>query len=84
VATAWQDSHVALLLMCAGGLPWALTPLWQLEQLLTMPVWSKRAGSHASGEWQLSQELSLGMWPIGLPVAFVPSWQLAQVPITWA
>ena len=68
--------------MCAAGLPCALVPLWQLAQLPVMPVWSKRAGFQASGEWQLSQELSLGICPAGLAVACVPSWHEKQVPIT--
>jgi hypothetical protein len=58
--------------------------LWQLAQLFVMPVWSKRAGVQARGEWQLSQALSLGMWPAGLPVAWAPSWQEKHAPLTCA
>jgi hypothetical protein len=47
--------------MCAAFLPVAVVPLWQLTQLPVTPVWSKRAGVHAFGEWHESHVLSLGM-----------------------
>ncbi len=69
--------------MWAAFLPVAVVPLWQEEQPLVMPAWSKvLAGSQAVVAWQTSQLLCEGMWPGGLPVAVVPLWQEKQLPCT--
>jgi len=34
----WQSAHAVLLVMCAGDLPGARTPLWQLAQAPVTPA----------------------------------------------
>ena len=84
VVVAWQDSQLALDVMCVACLPVALVPLWQLAQPLTMPVWVNDDGFHADVAWQEPHSAAVGMCAACLPVAFVPSWHDAQVPMTWA
>ena len=67
--------------MCVVGLPVAVVPLWQVEQVPgATPVWLKVAGVQPVVRWQVSQVCVVGMWLVGLPVAVVPLWQVAQVP----
>ena len=61
------------------GLPLAVVPLWQLAQLLVMPVWLILApANEVVLLWQVSQAAVVTMWVVGLPLAVVPLWQLAQ------
>ena len=63
------------------GLPVAVLPLWQLEQVPgTTLAWLKVAGSQAVVRWHWSQLAVVGRWFDGLPVAVLPLWQLEQVP----
>ena len=64
------------------GLPVAVVPLWQVEQLPVMLAWSKRAGVHAVVEWQSAQVFALWMWFAGFPVAVVPLWQVKHAAVT--
>ena len=67
--------------MCVLGLPVAVEPLWQVEQVPgATPVWLNVAGNQAVVLWQLSHEAEVGMWVEGLPVAVLPLWQVEQVP----
>jgi hypothetical protein len=67
--------------MCVLGLPVAVLPLWQVEQVPgAIPVWLKVAGSQAVVLWQLSHEAMVGMCEPGFPVAVDPLWQVEQVP----
>ncbi|MFH1819752.1 MAG: hypothetical protein ABIK08_08870 [Pseudomonadota bacterium] len=55
------------------GLPVAVVPLWQVEQVPgAMPVWLKVAGVQALVLWQVSHDAVVGMWAEGLLVAVVP------------
>ncbi len=64
-----------------AGLPVALDPLWQLEQLPgATPVWLKVAGIQAVVRWHWSQLAVVGRWLAGLPVAVEPLWQVEQLP----
>jgi len=57
----WHESQVALVGICPPGLPVAVEPLWQVEQVPgATPLWLKVAGSHAVVLWQLSQAAVLG------------------------
>ena len=52
----WQLPHSALVAMWFAGLPVAVVPLWQLEQVPMTWAWSTRvAGFHAVVAWQASQ-----------------------------
>jgi hypothetical protein len=68
--------------MCVTGLPVALAPLWQLEQLPVTSAWSTLTVVQLVVTWQLSQLLVLAMCVAFLPVALMPLWQVAQVPVT--
>ncbi len=52
--------------MWVAVLPVAVVPLWQPEQPLVTPVWSKRPVLQVAVVWQLSQLLSAGMCVGGL------------------
>ena len=55
------------------GLPVAVVPLWQVEQVPgATPVWLNVAGDHALVLWQVSQALEVGMCVAGLPLAILP------------
>ncbi len=59
--------------MCVVGLPVAVVPLWQVEQVPgATPVWLKVAGVQALVLWQVSHDWVVGMCVVGLPVAVVP------------
>ena len=74
-------SHAAVVGMCPLGLPLAVLPLWQVEQVPgATELWLKVAGSQALVLWQESQEAVVGMCPLGLPLAVEPLWQVEQVP----
>ena len=63
------------------GLPLALVPLWQEEQVPITSVWlTVLAGAQAALVWQSAQLVLVAMWVADLPVAVVPLWQLAQLP----
>jgi hypothetical protein len=68
----------------AVGLPVALTPLWQVAQLLPLEIlpWANEVGFHADVLWQLSHCAYpvVGMCVVFLPVALTPLWQLVQLP----
>jgi hypothetical protein len=67
--------------MCVVGLPVAVVPLWQVEQVPgATPVWLKVAGVQALVLWHVSHACVVGIWLVGLPVAVVPLWQVEQVP----
>ena len=67
--------------MWVAGLPVAVVPLWQVEQVPgATPVWLKVAGVQALVLWQVSHDAVVGMCVVGLPVAVVPLWQVEQVP----
>ena len=77
----WQASQLCVVGICVDGLPVAVLPLWQVEQLPAVTVlWSKLAGSQAVVRWQLSQLCVVGTCVAGLPVAVLPLWQVAQLP----
>jgi len=78
----WQASHTLLVKMWVAFLPFALTPLWQLEQPLVMPVCVKVAGVQASVVWQVPHSWVVAIWFVPLPVAVVPLWHDEQVPST--
>ena len=81
VDVLWHESQDAVVGMCPPGLPVAVVPLWQVEQVPgATPVWLKVAGVQAVVLWHVSQDWVVGMCPPGLPVAVVPLWQVAQVP----
>ena len=63
------------------GLPVAVVPLWQLEQVPVTALWSKVAGVQALVVWQALHWAEVVTWVFGLPVAEVPLWQLEQVPV---
>ena len=47
--------------MCVVGLPVAVVPLWQVEQVPgATPVWLKVAGVQPDVRWQLSQAAVVG------------------------
>ncbi|RLA34221.1 MAG: hypothetical protein DRR15_09300 [Gammaproteobacteria bacterium] len=79
----WQSSQTLVVCGCAGFLPVASVPLWQLAQLPLIFTWSKFAGNHATVLWQSSQLLPLAICVGCLPVAVTPSWQEPQLPSTW-
>jgi hypothetical protein len=59
--------------MCPLGLPVAVTPLCQVEQVPgATPVWLKVAGVQALVLWQVSHDCVVGICVLGLPVAVVP------------
>lgn len=59
--------------MWLAGLPVAVFPLWQVEQVPgAIPAWLKVAGVQALVLWQLSQAAVVGIWLAGLPVAVLP------------
>ncbi|MFH1819751.1 MAG: hypothetical protein ABIK08_08865 [Pseudomonadota bacterium] len=63
------------------GLPVAVVPLWQVEQVPgATPVWLNIAGVQVLVLWQVSHDAVVGMWAEGLPAAVVPLWQVEQVP----
>jgi len=73
VVVLWHESQAAVVGMWPPGLPVAVVPLWQVEQVPgATPVWLKVAGVQAVVLWQVSQAAVVGMWPVGLPVAVVP------------
>jgi hypothetical protein len=75
----WQFPHSDVVAMWVAGLPAAVVPLWQLEQLPRTCAWSTRiAGFHALVEWQASHITVVNMCVAFLPAAFTPSWQLEQ------
>jgi len=77
----WQESQAAVVGMWPAGLPLAVEPLWQVEQVPgATPLWLKVAGSQAEVLWQESHEAVVGMWVAGLPLALLPLWQVVQVP----
>jgi hypothetical protein len=44
----WQESQAAVVGICPPGLPLAVVPLWQVEQVPgATPVWLKVAGVQA-------------------------------------
>jgi hypothetical protein len=58
----WQLSQDAVVGMWLVGLPVAVEPLWQVEQVPgATPVWLKVAGVQALVLWQLSQDDVVGM-----------------------
>ena len=80
----WQVSHRLLVLrpvLCLPLLPLAVTPSWQLRQLVVMVLWSTPAGVQALVVWQVLQgnvvTTCVGPLPFlaSLPV---PSWQIAH------
>ncbi len=81
-------------MMCVGPFPWAIVPLWQVEQLPRACVWSKlTAGFQATGVWQAPHWSVERMWLRGFAVArtTVPMpWQAPQsvgvplnIALTW-
>ena len=84
--------------MWPGGLPVAVTLLWQIAQLLgSMPTWLKRVFEKLTVLWQVSQVAAegVGMWDWGLTTFWVASgrpavWQLEhcvgvplKTPLMW-
>src|SRR3984893_9172014 len=70
VSVVWQASHSRSGRWGGGPLPCACTPLWQVEQLPRVWVWSKlTAGFQAMGVWQLAHRSVDRMWLAGLAVA---------------
>ena len=58
----WQVSQEAVVGTWPEGLPLAVLPLWQVEQVpVATPVWLNVAGVHALVLWQVSQEAVVGM-----------------------
>lgn len=77
----WQESQDAVVGIWVAGLPFALLPLWQVEQVPAATlVWLKVAGSQAVVLWQVSQDAVVGIWLDGLPFAVEPLWQVEHVP----
>src|SRR5262245_52607621 len=77
----WQVSQGADVVGCPLlGLPMAKTPLWQVAQPLTMPVWFILVPANDTVlRWQFSQGSEVGMWFAGFASAMVlPLWQVAQ------
>ncbi len=69
----WQVSHEAVVGTWLLGLPVAVEPLWQVEQVPgAIPVWLNVAGNQAVVLWQVSQEADVGTWLLALPVAVEP------------
>jgi len=69
----WQESHEAVVGMWLEGLPFAVLPLWQVEQVPgATPLWLNVAGVHAVVLWQVSHDAVVGTWPEGLPLAVLP------------
>lgn len=59
--------------MCVDGLPLALVPLWQVEQVPgDTPPWLNMAGVQAVVLWHESQDAVVGICPEDLPLAAVP------------
>ena len=78
----WQVLHSAVVAMWLEGLPPALVPLWQLEQVPITSAWfTVLAGDHAVVVWQSAQALVVLMWLVLLPVALVPLWQDEQAAV---
>src|SRR5262245_4211818 len=76
----WQVSQGADVVGCPLlGLPMAKTPLWQVAQPLTMPVWFILVPANDTVlRWQFSQGSEVGMWFAGFASALVlPCWELA-------
>ena len=78
----WQSLHCAVVAIWVAGLPSAVVPLWQDEQVPLTWLWSTlRGGLQTLVVWQASQALVVVMWVADLPVAWVPLWQLEQLPL---
>ena len=59
----WQLSQLAVVTMCACGLPPACWPLWQEAHVpRETPAWFMRAPVKVRVVWQLSQVCVLTMW----------------------
>ena len=57
----WQLSHDCVVGMCVVGLPVAVVPLWQVEQVPgATPVWLKVAGVQPDVLWQESHAAVVG------------------------
>lgn len=79
---AWQVAQSALVGTWLAGLPPAVVPLWQDEQLPLTALWSTlRTGAQALTAWQLSQRVVVGICVADRPVALVPLWQDEQLPL---
>jgi len=69
----WQVSHACVVGIWPLGLPVAIVPLWQVEQVPgATPVWLKVAGVQALVLWQVSHAAVVGRCVADLPVAVVP------------
>ena len=76
---------MAVVLTWFAVLPVALTPLWQLEQVVALVkvLWSALAPVQIVVDlWQLSQLAVVERWLAVLPVATVPLWQLEHPVLT--
>ena len=77
--------QLAVVLTWLALLPVALTPLWQLEQVVALVkvLWSALAPVQIVVDlWQLSQLAVVERWLAVLPVATVPLWQLEHPVLT--
>ena len=72
VLVEWQSAHKLLVLIWVAGLPVAVVPLWQVEQVAVTPVCEKVAGVHAAVPWHEPQSAEVGRCVAGLPVAALP------------
>jgi hypothetical protein len=83
---AWQLKQLAVVGMCALGLPVAVPPLWHVLQLVAadMDAWSTLPAQLAV-VWHVSQFVTpLWMGVFGLPAAGgnPPVWQVTHWPVT--
>ena len=75
----WHWSHAAVVGRWFDGLPVAVLPLWQVEQVpAATPEWLNVAGVHAVVRWHWSHAAVVGTWFVGLPVAVLPLWQVSR------
>jgi hypothetical protein len=81
VVDLWQVSQTAVVGKWLADLALAVTPLWQLAQLVDTDTLAwKSAGFQVAKPplWQAMQFKEVATWLLFLPVALVPLWQLVQ------